>query len=237
MVNNATYIMDDGITIARFLQRLGRWEDALTVLQEGTAEAAAVRAEVLVDRFFWRLDQAKPAQNAVAVLEPEEPALASFLQSQLAYTRLVFDIAAKPDDKKRAREGFAAATADSRLTGWANFWLGVLTEVIDADPQTAGPHYQRALAAAQDSHDVLLESYAVRHQGAQLLETDREAGVRLLRRSYHLRAALGARPQTAAAAVTLADELPAGAEADGLRDAAALAARELQLTWLLRALR
>lgn len=59
---------------------------------------------------------------------------------------------------------------------------------------------------------------------------------RWLRRSYHLRAALGARPQTAAAALTLAVELPVGPEADQLREVASIAARELRLTWLLSAL-
>jgi hypothetical protein len=43
------------------------------------------------------------------------------------------------------------------------------------------------------------------------------------------------RPQTAAAALTLAGELPLGAEADQLRETAGLTARELELTWLLSA--
>jgi hypothetical protein len=50
------------------------------------------------------------------------------------------------------------------------------------------------------------------------------------------RSALGARPQTAAAAVILADHLPPGPGADDLRDTAALTARELRLTWLLRSM-
>ena len=47
-----------------------------------------------------------------------------------------------------------------------------------------------------------------------------------------LRAALGARPHTAAAAATLL----AGAEAGQLRETARLTARELGLTWLLSTL-
>lgn len=236
MIDNAAYIMHDGTIVARLLQRLGRWEDALALLPEGNTAAAALRAEILVDRFFWRLDQAGPAQVAVAALEPEDAALAGFLQAQLACTRLMFDLDPEADDKVRVRKGLAAAMIDGRLTGWATFWRGVLADNVDADTQTASAHYARALATARDKHDLLLESYAVRHQGAHLLEADRDAGVVLLRRSYHLRAALGARPQTAAAAVTLAQELPAGTEAEGLREAAALTARELRLTWLLRAL-
>jgi hypothetical protein len=209
---------------------------APSMLRAGAAEAAAARAEVLVDRFFWRLDQAEAAQNAVAALKPQDPALAGFLQAQLAYTRLVFELDPRPGDKARARDGLTAAMTDGRLAGWATFWRGMFADTMDADPQTALAHYERALATASERRDVLLASYAVRHQAAHLLEADRAAGLALLRRSYHLRAALGTRPQTAAAAVLLTQELPAGAEADGLRTAAALTARELRLTWLLREL-
>jgi hypothetical protein len=57
--------------------------------------------------------------------------------------------------------------------------------------------------------------------------------------TYHLRAALGARPQTAAAAATLAEALPAeteSAQRDHLLRTAAATARELDLTWLNSAL-
>jgi hypothetical protein len=240
MSDNAAYVQDEGITVARLLQRLGHWDDALTVLADRCPGAAGVRAEILVDRFWWRLDQAGPARDAVAALEPEDPVLAAFLAAQLAYARLVFGLDPGPDDRALAYEGFTTAASDDRLTGWATFWLGVLADNVDTDPRAAGARYERALAMARDARDALLESYAVRHQGAQLLEAGpqagREAGLGLLRRSYYLRAALGARPQTAAAAATLADALPAGAEAGELRSAAALTARELRLTWLLDAL-
>jgi hypothetical protein len=78
----------------------------------------------------------------------------------------------------------------------------------------------------------LLESYAVRHLGAQALDRGDAVGLELLWRSYHLRAALGARPQTAAAAATLAAALPPGAEAEGLKAIALRTALELRLTWL-----
>ncbi|MBO2460931.1 hypothetical protein [Actinomadura violacea] len=56
-----------------------------------------------------------------------------------------------------------------------------------------------------------------------------------LRRSCHLRAALGARPQTAAAA-SYAAALPPGAEAEELTGIAARTARELGLTRLIKSL-
>jgi hypothetical protein len=236
MIFSAPDIVAGELTAARLLHRMGCWDDALAALPGQTADSTAMRAQILVDRFWWRLDQAEEAQHAAAAVAPSDPLLAAFLDAQLAYTRLLFGLAPRPDDGARARKGFTAATTDDRLTGWATFWLGVLADQVAADPHTACLAYERALAVARDRADALLESYAVRHQGAQLLERDRQAGVALLRRSYHLRAALGARPQTAAAAVTLAGEFPAGAEADELRNAAGLTARELRLTWLLRSL-
>jgi hypothetical protein len=237
MANNTAYIVDGGVAIARLLQRLGHWDDALAMLD---TSAAGVRAEILVDRYWWRLEHASAAHDAVTALEPGDPALAAFLAAQLAYTRLVFGLDPGPGDRSRAREGFTAALADDRLSGWARFWLGVFAENVDCDPGAAAGHYGRALAVARETRDALLESYAVRHQGARLLDTgaqaDRKAGIGLLRRSYYLRAALGARPQTAAAAALLADALPTGAEAGELRNAAMLTARELRLAWLLRSL-
>jgi tetratricopeptide (TPR) repeat protein len=230
---NAPYIMDGGVALARLLHQLGRWDDAVAALPEGAEGADALRAEILVDRFFWRLDQAEQARAAVAAVAPAAPVLAGFLDARLAYTRLLFDLAPEGDDRTRAHEGLTAAVADDALAGWATFWLGVVADNLDEDPDTAGAAFERAREIARDRGDALLESYAVRHQAAHLLERDRDTALGLLRRSYHLRAALGARPQTAAAAVTLAGELPAGAEADALLEMADRTARELRLTWLL----
>ncbi|MFD0573821.1 hypothetical protein ACFQ0T_37125 [Kitasatospora gansuensis] len=164
----------------------------------------AERAEILVDSFWWRLNGSTAAEQAVGALLPSEPVLAGYLAAQISYTRLLFGLSPRPDDLRRARQGFAAARADARLAGWAVFWLGVLAENIDEDPRTAGPAYREALEHARERGDALLESYAVRHIGSHLLARDREQGIAHLRRSYHLRATLGARPQTATAALTLA---------------------------------
>jgi hypothetical protein len=231
MTTDATYMMDGGPAVA--LHRMGRWDEALAALPP---DAAAERAEILVDRFWWRLDGGAVAEEAVGALLPSDPVRAAYLTAQVRYTRLLFGLDPLPEDLQRAREDFTAATADARLAGWAVFWLGVLADNIDGDPHAAGSAYRQALGHARERGDVLLESYAARHIGAHLLEQDREQGIAQLRRSYHLRASLGARPQTAAAALTLAAELPPGTEADQLREAAGLTARELELTWLLRAL-
>src|SRR5439155_14837447 len=101
------------------------------------------------------------------------------------------------------------------------------------DPATAAAGYLRALELAPG--DRFLESYVARHRGDQLINWtgDRNAGIALLRRSLYLRAALGARPPTAAAAHTLAGELPPGPEADELAEIARQTARELNIPWLL----
>ncbi|MEU6323457.1 hypothetical protein [Streptomyces sp. NPDC047009] len=232
MTTDATYMMDRGPAVARMLHRVGRWDEALAVLP---TDALAERAEILVDRYWWRLDGAAAAAKAVRALSPDDPVLAGYLGAQVRYTRLLFSLGPLPEDLQQAREAFATATADARLAGWSTFWLGVLADNIDGDSAAARPAYQQALGQAREQGDALLESYATRHIGAHLLEQDREQGITLLRRSYHLRASLGARPQTAAAALTLAGELPPGAEADQLRETAGLTARELELTWLLSA--
>jgi hypothetical protein len=233
MTTDATYMMDGGTAVARMLHRTGRWDEALHALPAG---AVAERAEILVDSFFWRLDDSRAAEEAVSRLLPSEPVLAAYLDAQIRYARQLFGLDPLPDDIPRAREAFATAAADTRLAGWATFWLGVLADNIDGDPQAAGSAYRQALEHARERGDALLESYAVRHIGGHLLAQDRQQGIAHLRRSYHLRASLGARPQTAAAALTLAGELPPGAEADELREMAGLTARDLGLTWLLRAL-
>ncbi len=191
------------------------------------AESAHERAEILTDRFWWTLRGAGEAEAAVAGLGSG----GAFLDAQLAYTRVVFGLGTRPGDRERARSGFTRALAD---TPWAEFWLGVVAEHLDHDAGAAAGQFARALDAARETRDPLLESYAIRHLGGQAVEEgDREAGIGMLRRSYHLRAALGARPQTAAAAATLAAALPPGGEADDLRRTAAATARELGLTWLL----
>ena len=58
----------------------------------------------------------------------------------------------------------------------------------------------------------------------------------LFRRCLHLRATLGVRPLVAAAQLTLADELPDGAERETLREAAAATVEQLGLTALMDAL-
>jgi hypothetical protein len=213
--------------VSRRLLVAGAWDDALALL-DGPAgpEVQRLRARILVERNWWRLDDPGAARDAVAAL-PEGDAYAAFLGAQLAYTRLLFGLDAEEGDADLAEEGFRAGAAEPATAGWGQFWLGVLREHIHEDDEAARPFFDEALRRCRDDGDLLLESYVVRHLSSY--EAD---PVLLLRRSLHLRAALGARPQAAAAQVTLAGELPEGAERASLLEAARFTAEELSLTWL-----
>ncbi len=233
MDSDTTYLVAVGPDPARALLRAGLWDHALAALPAG---ALAGQAQILADRFWWRLDDPAPAESAVARLAVADPALARFCAAQLAYTRFLFQASPRSGDPELAADGFTAGAEDERIAGWGTFWLGVLADNVQHSPAAAVPHYTEALAWARDQGDLMLESYAVRHLGDHALQAGDPAGLELLRRSYQLRAALGARPHTAAAAATLAAALPAGAEAGQLRETALLTARELGLTWLLSTL-
>ncbi|WP_067474897.1 hypothetical protein [Actinomadura hibisca] len=233
MSMNTNYIARTAGTAAASLKRAGLWDLALELPEGG---ATALRAELLTDRFFWRLDDPADAEAAVAALSQEEPTLGGFYDAQLAYTRLLFGLDPRPDDTARVRAGFSAATGDPRVASWATFWTGIITEKFDDAPEAAKEHYAQALDSAVQDEDLLLESYAIRHLGALALENGDASGLDDLRRSYQLRAALGARPQTAAAAATYAAALPPGTEAGQLTRLAAQTARELGLTWLIKSL-
>jgi len=234
-------ILDD--TLA--LQRAGRWESALAA-----TESPRRRAEILTDRHAWRFDPADEAVAAIDAIRPTEPALAALLFSQIVYWHHL--LKSDPPDRYGGYdpvEGFAEAAADPALAGWAAFWQGIALENLRDEPMAAAGFYEQARRAALADGDRLLESYAVRHQGAILLDGDWSTGLRLLRRSMHLRAACGARPHVTAAQRILAQVLGEGPpggdhrsaeartadleEARQLNEIADATAIELGLTWLL----
>jgi hypothetical protein len=222
--------------IAQVLLRTGEWDAALALLAaEPATEADALRARILVARHWWRIDDPGTALAAVGALDPTV-AETRYLAAQLAYARVVFDRRPRIDDPRTAEAGFRAAAADDVLGGWGTFWLGVVAEHIHRATDTASTRYDEALQLCRADGDRFLEFYVLRHQGVQALARDRRAGVRLLRRSLELGVELGARPQVSAAQVTLADQLPNGAERRDLRRAARATADELGLTWVQAAL-
>jgi hypothetical protein len=235
-------LTDPALAPAWHLRRAGQWDLALAVLGPagagsagaGGTAAAALRAEILVDRHAWQLDPPGEALAAVEALTPADPVLAGYLAAQLEYWRQVFSpgAAGATADLPAA---FGAAAADPRIGGWAALFQALARLYLAGDPAAAAAGFDRVLAAARAAGDALLESYAVRHQAELAQDADPGRAAALARRSLALRAALGARPQCAAAQAMLADLIPDGPEARELRQLATQTAAELGLTWLLPA--
>src|SRR5690242_1314720 len=111
MATDVTYMAHGGTSVARLLHRMGRWDEALAALPP---DAVAQRAEIAVDRFWWRLDGQAAAEEVVGDLVPADPVFAGYLDAQVRYTRLVFGLDPQADDLRQARTEFTAAAADTR---------------------------------------------------------------------------------------------------------------------------
>jgi hypothetical protein len=236
MTADAAYTGSPGLAPARYLQRAGQWDAALTALPPGQ-EGVALRADILADRYGWQLGPPAEAEAAARAAAATHPELAVLLTAQIEYWRRVLDLGGTPVGTEMIGTDLTAAlqsvTGHGGLGGWAWFWHGVTLEMLEHDQAGAAASYARALAAAPAAGDPLLESYVVRHQaGHAAAAGDSTREITLLRRSAILRAAAGARPHTAAAQATLAEALPDGEEAADLRRAATRTARELKLAWL-----
>jgi hypothetical protein len=223
---------DAAYRTARALQRAGEWDLALAQLPQ-TREGAELRAEILTDRHLWRLDPLGEALAAIREIgtDPAGKELGAYLTAQLEYWRRLLKQGGDP----LCADPVEALAGLERPRGWVGFWHAVMTDNLREDHAAALTGYLRAREVAQAVGDPLLESYAVRHiGGTAIARGDAAAGIPLLRRSLHLRAACGARPHVAAAAAMLADALGPGDEADELRAIVAVTAEELDLTWLKR---
>ncbi|WP_329002576.1 hypothetical protein OHA18_05445 [Kribbella sp. NBC_00709] len=197
-------MLADDTYVARRLFLLGEWDAALAVLgPDGDPE---LRAEIAVDRWFFRIEDHDEAEKAVAALDPSLWT-AQLLTARLAYSRLMFQRDPRPDDRAVAEASYraAATSGDELQRGWAVYHWGVLLDNIDEDSAGAVARYEEAFEIATKYGDDFLESYIIRHLAH--LKAPAE-GTAMLRRSLHLRAALGARPQTIAAQAVLADDLP-----------------------------
>jgi hypothetical protein len=223
MLSNDAYM-------ASRLHLLGEWDAALAVL--GPDAAPELRAEIAVDRWFFRMQNHAEAEKAVAALDPASP-IAQLLTGRLAYSRLLFRRDTCADDRAAAEAAYRAAAEDGDeiLSAWAEYHWAVLLDNIDEDAASALPRYETALEVATKSGEGLFESYIIRHLAPHKEPAERLA---MLRRSLHLRAALGARPQTIAAQALLAEYLPEGdPERAELLRIFRPGAEELHIAWLL----
>ncbi|TMR00841.1 hypothetical protein ETD83_15745 [Actinomadura soli] len=231
MIANDTYT---SLHAARRLHVLGDWDHAAALLaEEQSAEALELKAEILYERFLFRLDGIEAAADAIAALDPETPQ-ARMLTARLAYTRLLFRLDPLPDDYETAEAGYRFASADPKTHGWAEFHWGALLDNVREDGTAAKAHYTKALQVSQQEGDPILESIVLRHLAWRVIDGgDRDGGLRMLRRSLHLRSAAGMRPQIAAAQLLLACELPEDdPERATLLETARNLADELDLTWV-----
>jgi hypothetical protein len=222
-------MLADDTYIARRLFLLGEWDAALAVL--GPDGDAVLRAEIAVDGWFFRIEGHDEAEKAVAALDPGSWT-AQLLTGRLAYSRLLFQRGPRPDDRAVSEAAYRAAaqSSDELQRGWAEYHWGVLLDNIDEDSAGAVARYETALGIATKYGDGFFESYIIRHL-AHLKEP--AEGIALLRRSLHLRAALGARPQTVAAQAALANDLPEDdPERTELIRIYRPAAEELRIGWL-----
>jgi hypothetical protein len=223
-------MLSDDTYVARRLHLLGEWDTALAVL--GPDADPELRAEIAVDRWFFQIEGHEEAEQAVAALDPASPT-AHLLTARLAYSRLLFRRDPRADDRAAAEAGYRAAaqSGDEKQRGWAEYHWGVLLDNIDDDSAGALPRYETALEIATKSGDGYFESYIIRHLAHLKEPAERIA---MLRRSLHLRAALGARPQTIAAQAALADDLPQDdPERIELLRTFRPGAEELHIGWLL----
>jgi hypothetical protein len=231
MLANGTYTKLDA---ARRLHVLGDWDHAAALLtDDSSTEALELKAEILYERFLFRVDGIAPAADAIAALGLESPH-ARLLAARLAYTRLLFQLDPRPEDYETAEAGYRFAAADPKTHGWAEFHWGALLDNVREDGAAAKVHYAKALEAADQDGDLILESIVLRHLAWRVIDNgDRDEGLRMLRRSLHLRSAAGLRPQIAAAQLLLAAELPADdPERAALVEAARNVAEELGLSWV-----
>jgi len=228
---NGTYTNLDA---ARRLHVLGDWDHAAALLTDDeSTEALELKAEILYERFLFREDGIEAAAEAIAALDPESPRT-RLLTARLAYTRLLFELDPLPDDYETAEAGYRFAAADPKTHGWAEFHWGALLDNVREDGAAAKVHYAKALQAAHQEGDLILESIVLRHLAWRVIDNgDRPEGLRMLRRSLHLRSAAGLRPQIAAAQLLLAAELPEDdPERAALVEAARNVADELGLGWV-----
>lgn len=223
-------MLADDTYIARRLHLLGEWDAALATL--GPDADPELRAEIAVDRWFFQIEHHDEAEKAVAALDPASPT-AQLLTARMAYSRLLFRHHPRADDRAVAEAGYraAVATGNEKQRGWAEYHWGVLLDNIDDDADGALQRYETALDIATKTNDGYFESYIIRHLAHLKDPTERIA---MLRRSLHLRAALGARPQTIAAQAALAEDLPPDdPERAELTRTFHPAAKDLRIAWLL----
>ncbi|MFG2779695.1 hypothetical protein ACGFY7_17815 [Streptomyces prunicolor] len=221
---NAVIPVEELIAAAHELSITGRWERASRLLDACTADEPGPRARIARAAAQVALEQdwfagTDTATVRIEVAEKEFPGGdwdVDFARLRNTYRRLlVVDgrLRLGPGGKDpaalafllREAEGLRDGAMDEGRRGWAEMYLGLITDNHFADLAGAPPHYASALRAAESDDDPLLAREALRHLG----DHDHDAGdhARALdrwRRATTLGAAAGTVPGTLAQQLLLA---------------------------------
>lgn len=183
------------------LRGQGRWDDALELTDDPLE-----RADILNEQALFT-GSAEAREAAGRELMRVEARLAQE-QGRILHATFLSERAEDPRELElfcRSLE-LAREAGDERLESWAEFWIGIVHQVVRDDHDRSLPHFQAAYDWAKRSGDTLLRSYAIRHLGfAWYDQGSREQGRRALEESVELRRADGFLPGVAAGLLTLAE--------------------------------
>ncbi len=189
--------MDD----TRALRGQGRWNEALELTDDPFERADLLNEQAL----FTGSAEAREAAGR-ELLRAE----ARLLQERGRILHAAFLSDRKEDRHElelfcRSLE-LAREAGDERIESWAEFWIGIVHQVVRDDHDRSLPHFQAAYDWARAHDDTLLQSYAIRHLGFAWYEQgNREEGRRGLEESVELRRKDGFLPGVAAGLLTLAE--------------------------------
>ncbi|MET7568596.1 hypothetical protein ABZT04_08835 [Streptomyces sp. NPDC005492] len=213
---NTVVPVEELVAAAQELSVTGRWERASRLLDscgtddsESRAQIARAAAQVALEQdWFAGTDTAGARIEAAAKEFPDGDWDLDFARLRNTYRRLlVVDGRLRLGPVGKAPEALASllreaealrdSAPDEGRRGWAEMYLGLITDNHFADLPGAPPHYASALRAAESGDDPLLAREALRHLG----DHDHDAGdhARALdrwRRATTLGAAAGMVPGT-----------------------------------------
>jgi tetratricopeptide (TPR) repeat protein len=183
------------------LRGQGRWDEALELTQDPLE-----RADILNEQALFT-GSAEAREAAGQELLRVEARLAQE-QGRILHATFLSEREEDPRELElfcRSLE-LAREAGDERLESWAEFWIGIVHQVVRDDHDRSLPHFQAAFDWAKENGDTLLRSYAIRHLGFAWYEQGRrEEGRRALEESVELRRTDGFLPGVAAGLLTLAE--------------------------------
>jgi tetratricopeptide (TPR) repeat protein len=183
------------------LRGLGRWAEALELVNDPLERADVLNEQAL----FTGSAEAREAAGR-ELLRAEARLLQE--QGRMLHAAFLAERVEDPSELKlfcRSLE-LSREAGDERLESWAEFWIGIVHQVVRGENERSLPHFQAAYEWAKENRDTLLRSYAIRHLGFGWYEQGRkDDGLRALEESLELRRADGFLPGVAAALLTLAE--------------------------------